>query len=173
MYTKNDYCSYCGYKFTDSKWPRTCAHCKHMSFINPLPCTVSIIPVVGSGIVVIRRGIQPQKGEFALPGGYLDVGETWEEGAAREIKEEVGLTISPEHIKLKYLTVAKTTNSLLIFCRTREVSEKELYDNFSVNEESLELLVVKEPMELAFPTHTKALSEYFLNLRKDLSSVIA
>lgn len=170
-YTKDDYCSYCGHKFTDLKWPRACAHCKNISFINPLPCTVALIPV-GLGLVVIRRGIEPHKGEFGLPGGYMDANETWQKGAAREIKEEVGITVDPNDMSLLHVC-SDLTNHLLIFCQTREVSERELYENFKVNEESLELAIAREPIELAFQRHTEALSDYLMNLKRRLSSVIA
>jgi ADP-ribose pyrophosphatase YjhB (NUDIX family) len=143
-----------------------------MSFINPLPCTVALIPV-GFGLVLVRRGIEPHIGGLALPGGYLDVGEEWEEGAAREIKEEVGLNIKPSDIKLHHLAIAHTTQNLLIFCTTRDVSEEELSESFKVNEETLEIVVAREPIELCFPTHTKALSAYLSNLKRCLYSIIA
>jgi 8-oxo-dGTP diphosphatase len=58
-------------------------------------------PVVGVGAVVIRdgkvllvkRGVHPNKGTWAIPGGSLKLGETLQEGAEREILEETGITI--------------------------------------------------------------------------------
>jgi len=58
-------------------------------------------PVVGVGAVVIKdgkvllvqRGIDPNKGVWAIPGGSLKLGETLQEGAEREILEETGITI--------------------------------------------------------------------------------
>jgi 8-oxo-dGTP diphosphatase len=58
-------------------------------------------PVVGVGAVVIKdgkvllvkRGIEPNKGFWAIPGGSLNLGETLQEGAEREIMEETGITI--------------------------------------------------------------------------------
>ena len=58
-------------------------------------------PVVGVGAVVIKdgkvllvkRGIDPNKGLWAIPGGSLKLGETLQEGAEREIMEETGITI--------------------------------------------------------------------------------
>ncbi len=58
-------------------------------------------PVVGVGAVVIRdgkvllveRGVHPNKGIWAIPGGSLKLGETLQEGAEREILEETGITI--------------------------------------------------------------------------------
>lgn len=58
-------------------------------------------PVVGVGAVVIKegkvllvkRGIEPNKGLWAIPGGALKLGETLQQGAEREILEETGITI--------------------------------------------------------------------------------
>src|SRR5258708_30947766 len=58
-------------------------------------------PVVGIGVVIIdrdralliRRGSEPLLGEWSIPGGMLELGETLEEGVARELREETGLTV--------------------------------------------------------------------------------
>jgi ADP-ribose pyrophosphatase len=58
-------------------------------------------PIVGVGAVVIKdgkvllvkRGVEPNKGLWAIPGGSLNLGETLQEGAEREILEETGIAI--------------------------------------------------------------------------------
>ncbi len=60
-------------------------------------------PVVGVGAVVvrdgraliIRRGHEPRKGEWSLPGGLLDLGESLFDAVRREVKEETGLDVNP------------------------------------------------------------------------------
>jgi 8-oxo-dGTP diphosphatase len=60
------------------------------------------LPMVGVGGVVIRdgrallirRGSEPLKGEWSIPGGILEVGETLKEGVARELLEETGLQVN-------------------------------------------------------------------------------
>lgn len=60
-------------------------------------------PIVGVGAIIfnndrvllVQRGHAPMKGEWSLPGGALEVGETLEEGVKREIQEETGLTVEP------------------------------------------------------------------------------
>jgi 8-oxo-dGTP diphosphatase len=60
-------------------------------------------PVVGVGAVVvrdgraliIRRGHEPRKGEWSLPGGHVELGESLTDAVRREIKEETGLQVEP------------------------------------------------------------------------------
>jgi 8-oxo-dGTP diphosphatase len=60
-------------------------------------------PIVGVGAVIVdngrallvRRGTEPLKGEWSIPGGVVELGETLREAAAREAKEETGLEVQP------------------------------------------------------------------------------
>jgi 8-oxo-dGTP diphosphatase len=60
-------------------------------------------PIVGVGAVIldgdrvllIRRGHEPLQGQWSIPGGALEVGETLNEGVQREVLEETGLTVEP------------------------------------------------------------------------------
>lgn len=59
-------------------------------------------PIPGVGVVVrkdnhvllIRRGNPPRQGDWGLPGGVLEIGETWRDAAVREVREECGIEIA-------------------------------------------------------------------------------
>ncbi|MBI4667546.1 MAG: NUDIX hydrolase [Nitrospinae bacterium] len=70
-----------------------CPQCGHGVAVRQNPyLTVDIIIEVGEKIVLIERRGGPEG--FALPGGYVDYGETVEQAAAREAKEETGLDVT-------------------------------------------------------------------------------
>jgi ADP-ribose pyrophosphatase YjhB (NUDIX family) len=72
-----------------------CEACGHVSYVNPR-LVVTTIPVTDSGdLVLLRRGIEPGRGSWAQPGGFLEVDETLSEGAIRETWEETGLIVEP------------------------------------------------------------------------------
>ncbi|SMF07633.1 8-oxo-dGTP diphosphatase [Tistlia consotensis] len=52
------------------------------------------------GLLLIRRGFPPWKGGYALPGGFMEVGETAEQACARELAEETGLRVDPATLRL-------------------------------------------------------------------------
>lgn len=55
----------------------------------------------GDSVLLVRRGNEPSKGMWGLPGGVIELGETAEEAAVREVREETGLEVRPA----RFLTV--------------------------------------------------------------------
>ena len=59
---------------------------------------VGAVIVSDNRVVVVRRGHEPLKGEWSIPGGVLEIGETLRAGAAREALEETGLVVEPGEV---------------------------------------------------------------------------
>ncbi|MBR1469563.1 MAG: NUDIX domain-containing protein [Prevotella sp.] len=76
---------------------KKCHACGFTYYINPSAATVAAIvrenPSGEPEILAVRRAKEPAKGTLDLPGGFSDLGETSEEGVAREVHEETGLTV--------------------------------------------------------------------------------
>ena len=56
---------------------------------------VGAVVIDGTKVLLVRRGQEPLKGEWSLPGGALELGETLQQGVVREVLEETGLTVAP------------------------------------------------------------------------------
>jgi 8-oxo-dGTP diphosphatase len=90
------FCTYCAASLEprpyEGRMRPTCTGCGQIAWQDPkvAACT---IPTDGSRVLLIRRGIEPSRGLWSFPGGYLDRGETVEDAAIRETREEVGLEV--------------------------------------------------------------------------------
>ncbi len=162
MNSKNSHCSYCGAAFDlQQPWPKTCANCGNISYVNPLPVAVIIIPT-DCGVVLIRRGIEPQRGKWAMPGGYMHLDETWQQAGAREVWEETGITIDPKSIR-DHCVRSTPHGALLVFGIAAPMKAASL-PRFEPCEEALERALLPAPPEdMAFPLHREAL-ELFLKM---------
>lgn len=88
-----NFCSQCGSPMNqripedDDHIRAVCSQCDHVHYENP-KMVVGTIPVLGDQILLCRRNIAPRKGKWTLPAGYLENGESVQDGAVRETLEE-------------------------------------------------------------------------------------
>jgi len=94
------YCPVCGSdRFVENNFKsKRCETCGFVYYANPSAATAAFIMRDGC-LLVARRGKEPARGTLDLPGGFVDMDETAEQGMSREIHEETGLVIS----QLRYL----------------------------------------------------------------------
>lgn len=162
--TQYGHCSYCGVAYPEeAPWPRVCGGCGETTWRNPIPVAVLLVPVRyhdggRDGLIVVRRDIEPARGELCLPGGFIEFGETWIEGAVRELREEAALLADPSEVEL--FDVHSTSRNLLIFgiVPPRDVDS---LPPSEPTEESTEWLVIRAAQEVAFPSHSAAVARYF------------
>jgi len=161
MHDKLSHCSFCGAAFPpQSQWPRHCHVCSNTTYRNPLPVVVVLLPI-GNGVLLVRRNIEPQKGYLALPGGYIDVGETWQEAGQRELLEETGIEIPSTGIKL-YDVMNGLDNTLVIFGLAAALPSGVVQPFQSA--ETQEVVVIDQPIELGFAMHTQVVTRYFAEM---------
>ncbi len=99
MNTPIHYCPYCPrcghaveilHKF--GKPREVCPACGFVHFADPKVAVAIFIEAEGK-VLLVLRGVEPQRGKWALPAGYVDRGEDPSEAAVRETAEETSLTV--------------------------------------------------------------------------------
>ena len=90
------YCQRCGGTMVDRtverKFLRACPACGFIAFQDP-KVAAAVLVVLDGGLVLVKRGVEPERGRWAFPSGFVDRGESVEDAAAREVKEETGLDV--------------------------------------------------------------------------------
>jgi len=74
--------------------PFHCTGCGFVYYFNPVIAAAALVLDEGDRALFIRRAKEPAKGRLAMPGGFVDVGETLEEAVRREVREEVNLELT-------------------------------------------------------------------------------
>ncbi|BCJ45610.1 NUDIX hydrolase [Actinoplanes ianthinogenes] len=156
---RHAHCTFCGARFVpDQPWPRRCGACGETTYRNPTPVAVALQPI-GSGLLVVRRGIAPAAGRLALPGGFIELGETWQTAATRELREETGLTTDPLEVRL-FDTLSAPDGTLLVFGLLPPLADAGQLPGIPPPE-VLGLEVLTAPTELGFSLHTRVANRWF------------
>lgn len=155
---KNSYCSYCGAAFNPLQtWPRTCENCGQTSYLNPLPVSVVLLPV-GKGLLAVRRAIEPHKGHLALPGGYINQWETWQQAGVRELLEETGIWLDAQDLRI-FDAHSAPDGTLLIF-GLAPARLPESLPAYVTNLESSQRTVIFDASRLAFSLHARVAARF-------------
>lgn len=98
---KYRYCYHCGTrtisKQIDGRLRDFCKKCQLPLYENPIPSVAVVVANQQGELLLVRRSVEPGIGEWCLPGGFIEIGETPQEAVARELKEELGIDIqSPQ-----------------------------------------------------------------------------
>lgn len=177
----HSHCSYCGTAYApDLPWPRLCAHCGETTWLNPLPVGLVMMPILEedgrTGLLMVRRGIEPQAGLLGLPGGFIEEGESWQEGAIRELREETGLVADVSEVSLvDVLSAPRHVILMFASVKPRHRAEVDAVTPEAVrllsHDETQELVVIHEAQQLAFPLHTEMSNRFFATFRHESDNV--
>lgn len=141
----------------DTKIRAVCPSCKTIHYENPLN-VVGTVPIWGNKVLLCKRNIEPRFGKWTLPAGFLEIGESLAEGAARETHEEAGAEFEIEEL-FSIMNVPRV-GQVHIFYKARLLS-----DVFNPGFETIEAKLFEEHEipwdELAFKTVKETLAFYF------------
>ena len=145
----------------DTRQRAVCPACQTIHYENPLN-VVGTVPYWGTKVLLCKRNIEPRWGKWTLPAGFMELGESTAQGAARETDEEAGAQFEMEGL-FSVLSVPRV-GQVHLFFRARLLS-----DTFNPGHETLEARLFEESEvpwdEIAFRTVKETLERYFADRR--------
>ena len=145
----------------DAKERAVCPSCGLVHYENPLN-VVGTVPHWGDKVLLCKRNIEPRKGKWTLPAGFMELNETTSEGAARETVEEAGAEFEMEGL-FSLINVVRV-GQVHVFYRAKLLS-----DQFNPGPETMEAQLFSEQDipwdEIAFRTVKETLDRYFADRR--------
>ena len=148
----------------DTRQRAICIACLTVHYENPLN-VVGTVPVWGESgelVLLCKRNIEPRRGLWTLPAGFMELGETIAEGAARETDEEAGAQFELQAL-FAIMNVARV-GQVHLFYRARLLSTV-----FNPGHETMEARLFSEADipwdEIAFRTVRETLERYFADRR--------
>lgn len=147
----------------DNRERAVCGTCGLVHYENPLT-VVGTLPVWGDQVLLCRRAIEPRHGYWTLPAGFLELGESTEQGALRETAEEAGARVDLLGL-YTVLNVVRVGQIHLFYRATlRDI-------DFTPGAESLEVRLFSEHElpwnELAFRTVSETLQRFLTDRTQD------
>ena len=157
------YCSDCGTAIEfrippeDNRERAICKKCSKIHYVNP-KVVVGSMSTWDNKILLCKRAIEPRKGFWTLPAGFLEIGESTSEGAVRETIEESGAEIElkslfavfdiPTFNQVHIFYLANMKNSNL--CPGTESLEARLFSESEIPWSDLSFASVKTALEIFF-----------------------
>lgn len=155
------YCPICGHTLgwreEGGRLRQACDNCGYVHYVNPVPAVGILIEMEG-GVVLIRRGQAPHKGEWTLPSGFIEADESAEDAAVREAEEETGLKVEIiEMVGINSFPEGPPMSGIMIFYRAKPVS-----GTLQGGDDAVEARVfqVGELPRLPFRTHREVMAEW-------------
>lgn len=149
----------------DTRERAICSACQTVHYENPLNVvgTVPFWGETGEQVLLCMRNIEPRRGKWTLPAGFMELGETTAQGAARETDEEAGASI--ELLDLFTVMNVVRVGQVHLFYRARLLSS-----HFQPGHETMEARLFTEDTipwdEIAFRTVRETLERYFDDRRR-------
>ncbi len=147
----------------DDRERSVCERCGFIDYQNP-KIVVGSVAVHDGSVLLCRRAIEPRRGFWTIPAGYLEIGEAAEEGARREALEEACAAVAIERVLAVY-SVPRISQVQIIFRARLERGEA------APGPESLEIRLASWEdipwADLAFPSVRRALESWHATRDRD------
>jgi ADP-ribose pyrophosphatase YjhB (NUDIX family) len=156
------YCPACRHPLVRKRWEGRerlfCTRCGAPFYENPIPAACVIVVDPGGRLLLVKRSIEPKRGFWCLPGGYMELGETPEETALRELREETGLTGRIDRIHGADSNPSRIYHTVALVCYIVRKFHGRLVPGDDAEEAGF--FLPGHLPELAFSTHRKFIHRY-------------
>ena len=113
------FCPYCGEKVVEKSFGERkhsyCQTCDVILYENPLPAVAALVLNHQDQLLLVKRSVEPAKGKWCLPGGFIEVDESVEEAVLRELEEETGIKGEIEGLIDFFSQKGRYYSAILIF----------------------------------------------------------
>ena len=99
-----------------------CTGCGRLHHDHPMIVLTTFI-ACGKRLLWGQRALPPKQGAWAIPGGFMELGETLAEGAARELREEAGVVLPPAELEFYMMGTITFINQIYVAFRARVATE--------------------------------------------------
>ena len=153
------FCPKCGgrllVQFTEGRDRQVCSACGFIFYRNPIPA-VAMIMRDADAILLVRRKYEPRQGDWSLPAGFVEWGESPDETAVREAKEETNLNIKLSELYGVFRARGEENYEILLVVYRAEILSGELL----AGDDAMEACYFKFnalPENIAFRVHRQIL----------------
>lgn len=164
-----NFCRQCGHAVEhripddgDTRVRAVCPACHTIHYVNPLN-VVGTLPIYQDKVLLCKRNIEPRKGKWTLPAGYMELDESLPDGAARETVEEAGIEFDmqalfsivslPQAGQVHYFYLAHMRNDQIN--PGPETQEAQLFDEADIPWDELAFKTSRETLERFFADRAK------------------
>lgn len=151
----------------DTRVRAVCPACGTIHYVNPL-LVVGTVPYLGDKVLLCKRAIEPRRGKWTLPAGFMEMDETMAQGAARETAEEAGAEVEMGAF-FSAMSIPRVGQVHVFYLARLQ------HDRFNPGAESLEARLFDESDlpwdDLAFTTVRETLRRFFADRRRGAFAV--
>ena len=167
------FCFYCGNRLIEKSFLKRshpyCQACDRIHYENPLPAVAALVLNEEKKLLLVKRAVEPAKGKWCLPGGFIEIDESIEEAVLRELREETGIEGTIKGLVDFFSQRSSLYGALLIFGYSVTIHGGEL--RAGDDAEEVGFFDLDDLPPIAFLSHQQLIEKEFGNFNKETTKI--